>query len=702
MYSEKTNNKSFHISLFLFSLISFLSISSFCQAAGLLQPTNSSDKDYVYMKSHKVNVTINNGFARTEVDQLFANRGSQDLEAIYSFPIPKQASLSEVSLWIDGNEVIGEVLEKERAAKVYQDQKDMGNKTALAEKNDYFSFEVSVYPVKANEDTRIRLVYYQPIEIDSNIGRYVYPLEEGGTDDENIQFWSVNNTVEEEFSFNLELKSAFPVIDVRMPGYMNKAVINSQNPLSDDSTAKNEVENAETQSYSNHYTAEITNNGQFSLSQDIVFYYRLADDVPARIELIPYREDKNSEGTLMAVITPAADLKPITEGIDWVFILDKSGSMSGGKIQTLTGGVSKVLGKMNSNDRYRIITFNNTANDFTSGYIQATKENINQTIASINSIVANNGTNLYEGLKMGYNRLDDDRTTNLILVTDGVANVGETAHRAFIDLLDKYDVRLFTFVIGNSVNQPLMERLAQVSGGFAMNISNNDDIVGRIMQAKAKVLYQNMHDVELKFHGEKVYDISPAKPTGLYQGQQLVVFGKYKGTGIVELELKAKISGENKSWQCKAFLPEQDTDNPELERMWALSHIDNYMQEIRDFGENETLRAKIVNLGQEYSLVTDYTSMIVMSEEQFENEGIQRSNAGRVNKERTAQQKKQSQPVKSYRTDNNSGNGNNNNGSFNNRPAPGFGGGGGGPVGPIMLGLLLWNKRNRNKKQSEK
>ena len=39
-----------------------------------------------------------------------------------------------------------------------------------------------------------------------------------------------------------------------------------------------------------------------------------------------------------------------------------------------------------------------------------------------------------------------------------------------------YGVRLFTFVMGNSANEPLLEMLAKDSGGFAMNISSNDDI----------------------------------------------------------------------------------------------------------------------------------------------------------------------------------------------------------------------------------
>ena len=160
-----------------------------CFGAGLLKPVNGP-ADTVFMKSHHVNVTINNGFARTEVDQVFGNNAEQDLEAVYSFPVPKQASLSELSLWLDGQEILGEVLEKQQAQKIYEEQKQKGRSTALAEKDDYKTFDVKVTPVRAGGETRVRLVYYQPLEIDANIGRYVYPLAEGGVDEDRIAFWS--------------------------------------------------------------------------------------------------------------------------------------------------------------------------------------------------------------------------------------------------------------------------------------------------------------------------------------------------------------------------------------------------------------------------------------------------------------------------------------------------------------------------------
>ncbi len=102
------------------------------------------------------------------------------------------------------------------------------------------------------------------------------------------------------------------------------------------------------------------------------------------------------------------------------------------------------------------------------------------------AITPNQGTNLYAGLERGLKSLDADRTSALVLVTDGVANVGETHQRQFIELIKKRDVRLFTFVLGNSANRPLLNVMTKASNGFAVSISNSDDIVGQLLSATAR------------------------------------------------------------------------------------------------------------------------------------------------------------------------------------------------------------------------
>ena len=348
MCREK-NSSSLIISLIaalVFGLV--LAVFGTSQAAGLLKP-KTGDQAQIGIKSHHVQVVINNGFARTEVDQVFVNTGDRDLEAVYSFPLPKQASLSELSLWINGQEVVGEVLEKQRAEKIYQDQKAKGNDTALAQKDEYKTFDVSVYPVKTTEPTRVRLVYYQPLEIDLNVGRYVYPLAEGGVDDERIAFWSVDSEVKESFSFDLLLKSTQPIKDIRLPGHPQALI----EPLNDPA--------GETAGNAYVYRVKLDYSKGATLTKDIIFYYRLDDSVPARVEFVAYKQAEDPSGTFMLTITPGASLARIAEGVDWVFVLDRSGSMGGLKINMLTDGVSRVINKMSPADRFRVVTFNDQA-----------------------------------------------------------------------------------------------------------------------------------------------------------------------------------------------------------------------------------------------------------------------------------------------------------------------------------------------------
>ncbi|MBN1140473.1 MAG: VWA domain-containing protein, partial [Deltaproteobacteria bacterium] len=366
--------------------VSLLSLPASGGAAGLLKGANGGEVP-VGIRSHRVDVVINNGFARTEVDQVFANQGDRDLEAVYSFPLPKQASLSEVSLWIGGVEILGEVEEKERAARIYEEQKAKGNDTALAEKKDFKTFDISVGKVPAGGEARVRVVYYQPLEIDLNVGRYLYPLAEGNVDEERLAFWSVDDKVQGPFSFRLQLKSAFPLKDVRLPGFQDQAQVRKLASSGEEGAKAGEG-----------WEVLIDQPQGAKLDRDIVFYYRLDDTVPGRIELIPFRDNPKEDGAFMVVVTPAADLQPIREGSDWIFVLDVAGSMAGRKIATLGEGVAKALEKMAANDRFRIVTFSNSASDLTGGFLQASPENVRSWSQRIRCLQAGGSTNLFDGL----------------------------------------------------------------------------------------------------------------------------------------------------------------------------------------------------------------------------------------------------------------------------------------------------------------
>lgn len=634
-----------------------LLLSSLTHAAGLLQPSDGS-LPALEIKDHRVDVVIEDGYAITRVEQVFHNPHSRDLEARYSFPVPERGSVAEFTLWIDGKPVTGEVLERQQAQQVYEEEKAAGRDTGITEKDRYKTFDARVSPVRAGQDTRVRLVYLQPAQLDTGIGRYVYPLEEGGVDEEKLAFWTAHEQVTRQFSFNLRVRSAYPVDAVRLPNQPQAQI--------------QQLDGGEWQIHLGNIVtgtaggaaldipdegqpvlqapADLASTAVFTLDKDLVVYWRHKAGLPGSVDLVAHKPQGKERGTFMLVVTPGDDLQPIKEGKDWVFVLDISGSMQG-KYATLADGVQRALKKMRSEDRFRIVLFNSGSRELTSGFVNATPAAVAHYAKAVAAISPSQGTNLYQGIKQGLKSLDADRTSALVLVTDGVANVGETRQRQFIDLINKKDVRLFTFVMGNNANRPLLEAMTRASNGFALSISNSDDIAGQLLAATSKVTHEALHGAKLEINGVKTADLAPQQVGSLYRGQQLVVFGHYWGDGVANVKLTGRISGQPKVYQTQFAFPATAIENPEIERLWAYAAIETATAEINDFGEKPDLKQAVIDLGVEYGLVTDYTAMVVVRDEVFAQRGIERHNKKRLAAEHAAQQQRASRAAPSHRVD---------------------------------------------------
>lgn len=646
------------IMLFLTTLL----FSQVSMAAGLLTPTGSAKS--LDIKSHNVDVTADHSFAVIEIEQVFSNPHTAPLEAVYSFPVPEKASVGEFTYWINDMPVHAEVLERERAREVYEDQKAQGKNAALVEKNTFVDFQISISQVPPGQDVRIRLVYIQPVHIDHGIARFVYPLESGGTDEEQRAFWTANEVVQQDFDFNFALNSSYPVDDFRLP-------VHPQAVISQATAEQWHV------TISNQDTA--TESRQpFNLDQDIMVYWRLASDLPGSVDMMTYRAESNKRGTFMLTLTPGNDLEALNQGRDWIVVLDYSGSMQG-KYQTLLEGVRAGFQKFSPNDRVKVIVFSDSARLVQSGFTSAIPSELKALMERLEQQAPGGGTNLYAALDKAMSELDSDRTSAIWLVTDGVANVGETQQQSFINLMNKQDVRLFTFIMGNGANTPLLTSLTRVSNGFAMRVSNSDDIGGVLLNAASKVNHQSLRDIELKFSGVKVTDVQPQDQGTLYRGQQLVVFGHYWGEGELAIELTGKRGAETVSYSSRFDIPKYGEQFPELERLWAFSQIETLLQQQHDYGQDTDRDDAIVGLAVEYGLVTDYTSMLVVEEDVFAALGIDRRNSQRIERERRARESRLHNRLDTTQVDTNK--------PMFNKPRATHSNGSGGSLG---VGLLLF------------
>ena len=350
------------------------------------------------------------------------------------------------------------------------------------------------------------------------------------------------------------------------------------------------------------------------------------------------------------------------------------------------------LASSSKQDRFRLITFSDRARVTTPGFVNATPDAVQRHINQVRALTAGGGTNLHEGLSTALNRLDDDRPNGVVLVTDGVANVGVTDKRDFVSLLETHDVRLFTFIMGNSANRPLLQAMTEVSDGFAVSVSNSDDIVGRLSTAVGKLSRHSMHNVELNIDGVRISDIQPSQLGTVYYGEQMVLMGHYWDGGVADVTLTTDVAGKEVRYKSRFQFPETSNDNPELERLWAYRTIEHLQNELDFFGEDADIGEAITDLGIEYGLVTNYTSMIVLRDEVFDAMNIERRNRDRVTEERDARANRATRSPVSRRVDEVQ--------PMFNQPRPSAGGNGGGSMGVALLAglfvLALFRRRTQS------
>jgi Ca-activated chloride channel family protein len=588
-------------------------------AAGTLTPMSAADTP-MRILDHHLQVLIENGYARSEITQTFENDNDHTIEGIYTVPLPAAGALSELSISSGDRSLFGEVIERDKAQMIYESERAAGNQAGLAVKEGYQRFDFRVSAIAAGDRVTVRYAYYEKLELDRGIGRYLYPLEEGGTDAEADAFWTRNSKVDGSFTADIELRSAWPIEGVRVPQFEQAADVQQQGPGQ----------------------VSIAIDAHANLDHDLIVYYRLPDDLPGRVELVPYRAQDDGDGTFMLVLTPGADLAPLPDGADYVFVLDVSRSMES-KLEKLKAAVTGALRQLGPGDRVRLVKFSDSAAELTHGFVSATEitdaqssDSIQSPLAQLQALQVEGGTNLFAGMQLGLRDLDPERATSLVLVTDGVANEGVIDGPSFAKLLSETDVRVFGFLMGNSANWPLMQLITETSGGFYAPFSNADDVGGELALVRDKMTHQAMYDFAVKLSGDNVFDLTQI-PSKVHRGEQVVLFGRYHTPGPVALTVTARVTGEQKQYAAQFQLPARDDTTPELERLWAYARV----HELEYQGDMQLMAADDVarltaQLGLEYQLVTDQTSMIVVDQDTLARFGIDPDNRARAEGEADA------------------------------------------------------------------
>jgi Ca-activated chloride channel family protein len=144
--------------------------------------------------------------------------------------------------------------------------------------------------------------------------------------------------------------------------------------------------------------------------------------------------------------------------------------------------------------------------------------------------------------------------------------------------------------------------------------------------------------VRIELEGADAYDVEPRQLANLYHGSPLRIYGRYKNAGPAKVRVRGSIDGQPLDQTIDVDLPKSDGGNPEIERMWASHRVQRLLKEADAGGSRSSVTEEIVRLGEGYSIVTEYTSFIVLENDaEYARWKIDRKNALRIERDRKGQ-----------------------------------------------------------------
>ena len=561
------------------------------------------------IEEHNVRVTINNGVAVTEVTQVFRNTERRQVEALYLFPVPKGASVANFSMWIGGKEMIGEVLEKKRAREIYESYKRVRRDPGLLEQVDYKNFELRIFPIGPEAEQRVQITYYQELDYDNDWATYVYPLAtapRGGMD----------SRTEGTFSLAMRVKSEVPITSLESPSHGEEFAVVGH-----------------TDSY---YEASLeTKEGD--LNRDVVLAYHVSRPMTG-IDVIASKPP-GDDGYFMLTLTGGEELAAENPGMDYVFILDVSGSMAyDGKLALSRESIGSFIKELGGEDRFEVVTFN-VAPSTLFGELRPVEAATQETATEfLRSQQGRGGTVLRSAMSVAYKYGEPDRPLNVVILSDGMTDQGERGQLLSLIGSRPTNAKVFCVGVGNEVNRALLSQIAEDAGGLAAFISRGDNFGRQAKAFRRKLTRPAASNVKIDFAGLEVYDLEPKQLPNLYHGMPVRLYGRYRGDGAVDVRVRAEINGSPIDQSVEVAFPANDPANPELERMWAWHRVDGLQKAADRSGSRSAVIDEIVRLGEAYSIVTEYTSFIVLENDaEYARWKIDRKNLLRTTRDRKQQ-----------------------------------------------------------------
>jgi hypothetical protein len=524
------------------------------------------------LRKYHVDVHVEDGFARTTIDQTYFNHEDARLEGTFYFPLPPDASLSRLAMYVDGNLMEGGMAERDYARQVYETIKYRQQDPALLEWLDGSTFKMRVFPLEPRQEKRIILSYSQKLPSLYGQVQYRFP---GGHSLGRVRDWS----------FHARVKNGAGQTWASMSHTLRAT--KEDGDLLLDTAAKNA-----------------------RLDQDVVL--TVSEKEPAATGVRFSSAEQDGTRYLMLRYRPSLPVgnrqpesgNPKT----WVFLFESSGDRNPLVARTQIEIIRNLLSYANTGDTFTVLTAGTRVRPFAEEPRPVTAENAQAAIAFLEKAHLIGALDLGHALQHAQALLKQGKNPYLVHVGSGIAAMGERREDVLARRLPEGS-HYIGIGVGKRWARGFMKAAAERTGGYFTQINPDEPVAWRAFELFSTLNTPRLLNVKVSAGKEGARFLTFTNM--LAQGEELCAIARI-GPEEKPLPGSVTVTGTLDGKEFEQVLPVKEAAEKAdyLPRTWAKLEIERLL------AKNAVKhKEQIIALSKAMYVMTPFTSLLVLENE---------------------------------------------------------------------------------------